>query len=150
MKITDSLEKVYTAMGGTDEFNKDDIAEGIGQISEVAGSGGSGGGSDSGIGLIVYDPEIYEENLFEVSKAILDSGKAPMILEVQHDGGTGEIIKACTYTLWKYDLMNMYFGNFEQAYQSSNKAMFTMFTLNPTGFNHKYKVTVSATVELDQ
>lgn len=44
--ITDSLEKVYTAMGGAETFDKSDIANGIEQISEVAGSGG---GSGSGI-----------------------------------------------------------------------------------------------------
>lgn len=45
--ITDSLEKVYTAMGGTDPFNKDDIAEGLDQISDVAGSGSGGGSAES-------------------------------------------------------------------------------------------------------
>ena len=52
--ITDSLEKVYTAMGGADEFNKDDIAEGIEQISEVAGSGGSGGGVAESFQVVTF------------------------------------------------------------------------------------------------
>ena len=51
MKITDSLEKVYTAMGGAEEFDKTSVANGIEQISEVAGSGSGGGG---GITIIPY------------------------------------------------------------------------------------------------
>lgn len=53
--ITDSLEKVYTAMGGADTFDKTDIANGIEQISKVAGSGG---GSGSGIVRLTF----HEEN----------------------------------------------------------------------------------------
>lgn len=54
--ITDSLEKVYTAMGGADDFDKTDIANGIEQISEVAGSGG---GSGSNVFKVTF---IYDES----------------------------------------------------------------------------------------
>lgn len=54
MKITDSLEKVYTAMGGAEEFDKTSVANGIEQISEVAGSGSGGGGTANKFTLLPY------------------------------------------------------------------------------------------------
>lgn len=78
MKITESLKNVYTAMGGADAFNEKDIAEGINQISEVAGSGGGGSGAGF-VFVTINQSEMTLNASYNDIKAILDGGTIPCI-----------------------------------------------------------------------
>lgn len=116
--ITDSLEKVYTAMGGADTFNKDDIAEGIEQISEVAGGGGSG---DSGAMVVIpYDEYTYEDNLYDVAQALWKAGKVPVVQYITAIDAQGNVDTAnYLYLLSDPGMGHLYFGGIVNMFSGS-------------------------------